>query len=156
MFSQDDIDAVLREAEDAVNDLANDVGGSAPVSKDAAQPSQATAEPAPSSPKSNPNVAAKSGGAGQKKKSVKRILGLQVPVIVRLARRSMSVNEIMKMGPGTILEFDRTVDQELDLMINNCVIGAGVAVKVNEHFGLRINRVHDVQDRIDSLGAPSA
>jgi len=156
MFSQDDIDAVLQQAEDAVTDLANDVGESAPNPPAAAPAPQPAPEPTASSPKSNSHAAtAKPGGASLKKQKLKRILGLQVPVIVRLASRSMAVNEIMKMGPGTILEFDRTVDQELDLMINNCVIGGGVAVKVNEHFGLRINRVHDLQKRIDSLGASS-
>ena len=65
----------------------------------------------------------------------------------------MLVGSIMKMGPGTILEFDRTVDEELDLMINNCKIGAGVAVKVNEHFGIRITKIDTVQERIDSLGS---
>ena len=59
----------------------------------------------------------------------------------------------MNLGPGTILEFDRTVDQELDLMISNRQIGCGVAVKVNEHFGLRITYIGDVKERINSLGA---
>ena len=154
MFSQDDIDAVLREAEDAVNDLAVDVGEAvAPATTaSAAQPSAPTAVVAPVITHAGP---APSTASAQRKQRVQRILGLKVPLIVRLASRSMSVNEIMKMGPGTILEFDRTVHQVLDLMINNCTIGGGVAVKVNEHFGLRINRIRNVQQRIDSLGAGS-
>ncbi|MCB9853704.1 MAG: FliM/FliN family flagellar motor switch protein [Phycisphaerales bacterium] len=146
MFSQEDIDAVLRDAQQAVDELAQDVGqlhggdstpSHAPSGTAvAARPAQATVAPP------------RPVGA-----HVKRILKLKVPVIVRLARRNMLVSSIMKMGPGTILEFDRTVDEELDLMINNCKIGAGVAVKVNEHFGIRITNIDTVEERIDSLGA---
>lgn len=146
MFSQEDIDAVLRDAQQAVDDLAQDVGslqgGSAPSS--ASQSATAVAPPPP--PAHGPPMSSVSGG-------VRRILRLKVPVIVRLARRNMLVASIMKMGPGTILEFDRTVDEELDLMINNCKIGGGVAVKVNEHFGIRITNIDTVQERIDSLGS---
>lgn len=148
MFSQDDIDAVLREAEDAVSELAGDVGLSEKSEKQAAPP--------PPEKKPQPKPATFSTAVLERpasKARVKRILSLRVPLIVRLASRSMAVSEIMKMSPGTILEFDRTVEQELDLMINNCIIGAGVAVKVNEHFGLRITRINDVKSRIGSLGS---
>jgi len=82
-----------------------------------------------------------------------RILRIRVPVVVRLAQRSMVLNEVMKLTPGTILEFDRTVDSELDLLVNNHPIGSGVAVKVNERFGLRINRIGNLAQRIASFGA---
>lgn len=147
MFSQDDIDAVLRDAQQAVDDLAQDVGGLKPDSGAgpvaSAQPGTAVADRPTQRPAAPFKV-----GAG-----VQRILKLKVPLIVRLARRSMKVASIIKMGPGTILEFDRMVDEELDLMINNCKIGAGVAVKVNEHFGIRITKIDTVQERIDSLGS---
>lgn len=143
MFSQEDIDAVLRDAQQAVDDLAQDVGHL--HGESAAAPARSTSTAVAPAPR---KVAAPPIGS-----NVRKILRLKVPVIVRLARRPMRVSSIMKMGPGTILEFDRTVDEELDLMINNCPIGSGVAVKVNEHFGIRITHIETVQDRIDSLGA---
>lgn len=83
---------------------------------------------------------------------VKRTLRLRVPVIVRLAERYMSVREIMSLSPGSIIEFDKLGDAELDLMINNRVIGYGSAVKVGENFGLRIQSVGRLGDRIRSMG----
>jgi flagellar motor switch protein FliN/FliY len=84
---------------------------------------------------------------------VKRTLRLRVPVIVRLAERLMSIREIMGLSPGSIIEFDKLGDAELDLMINNRVIGFGSAVKVGENFGLRIQSVGRLGDRIRSMGA---
>lgn len=141
MYSQDDIDAVLRNAQDAVDELTSDVGR---LSQDDAPASSRSGSGATTAVAEPPR---------QRAAGIERILKIKVPLIVRLAKRSMLLNTIMKMGPGTILEFDRRVDEPLDLMISNCEIGAGVAVKVNEHFGLRITRIEGVQKRIDSLGA---
>ena len=37
-------------------------------------------------------------------------------------------------------------------MVNNKTIGIGVAVKVGENFGLRITRIGDLKQVIQSLG----
>lgn len=84
---------------------------------------------------------------------IKRTLRLRVPVIVRLAERYMSIREIMRLSPGSIIEFDKLGDAELDLMINNRVIGYGSAVKVGENFGLRVQSIGRLGERIRSMGA---
>ena len=136
MFSQEEIDAVLVDAQQAVDSLAD---GAQAVAT-APEP-QSPAPPAPAMA-FLPNPSERLG----------RTLKLSVPLLIRLAHQSMSIGEIMRIGPGTILEFNRTVDCELDLMINNCQIGQGIAVKVGERFGLRITSIGNVKERIDSLG----
>ena len=131
MFSPQEIDAVLKQAQTAVDSLAQDVGAvaAAPVA-----------------------AVAGLGSTGEPAEGVDHILKIRVPVAVRLAEREMILSEILAMGPGTILEFNRPVDSELDLMVNNAQIGRGVAVKVNERFGLQINHLGNVRERIRSLG----
>lgn len=82
---------------------------------------------------------------------LKRVLKLRVPVVVRLAQRPIRMAEILKLTPGNILEFDRTVDSDLDLMVNNQAIGSGKAVKINERFGLRIASIGDARQRLQQL-----
>jgi flagellar motor switch protein FliN len=147
MFSQDEIDAVLNDAQSAVSELADNVsdlvakGGPSSAQIPAAVVAAAPTPQTPASP------------IGLSPDRIKRILRLKVPVVVRLAERRMLLSEIMKMVPGTILEFSRTVDEELDLLVNNRQIGQGVAVKVNERFGLRVTFVGDVRHRLISLTA---
>ena len=137
MFSQEEIDAVLVDAQQAVDTLADDVQAVATA-------------PEPQSPAAAP--AETRAFVPSPSERLGRTLKLSVPLLVRLANQSMSIGEIMRIGPGTILEFNRTVASELDLMINNCQIGRGVAVKVGERFGLRITSIGNVKERIDSLG----
>ena len=87
-----------------------------------------------------------------------RILRLEVPIIVRLGEKTLPGREVISMMPGTIIELPKSADSELELLVNNKVIGTGGAVKVGENFGLRINFIGDVQERIAALGhvAPAA
>jgi flagellar motor switch protein FliN/FliY len=88
-------------------------------------------------------------------------LRLEVPVIVRLGERTMTVLEVINLVPGAIIELPKNAEAELDLLVNNKQIGTGTAVKVGENFGLRITYIGDVRQRIAALGgrdahAPSA
>ena len=83
--------------------------------------------------------------ATQAQRELRRILRLEVPVIVKLAERKLLLSEVMRLGVGAIIEFVKSSSEPLDLMINNKVIGQGETVKVGENFGLRITQVGDVR-----------
>lgn len=83
---------------------------------------------------------------------VQSILQIEVPVIVQISRRSMTVAEVMNLAPGAIIELPKIADDELDVLVNNRPIGLGRAVKVGENFGLRITSLGAVADRIAALG----
>ena len=83
---------------------------------------------------------------------LQRILKLEVPVIVKLAERKLLLSEVMRLGVGAIIEFVKSNDEPLQLLINNKPIGVGEAVKVGENFGLRITQIGDIKQIIQSLG----
>src|SRR3954454_2621750 len=83
---------------------------------------------------------------------LRRILKLEVPVIVKLADRKLLLSEVMRLGVGAIIESLKSSSEPLELLINNKVIGVGETVKVGENFGLRITRIGDVRQIIQSLG----
>jgi flagellar motor switch protein FliN len=90
--------------------------------------------------------------AGPAQNEVQRILRLSVPVIVKLAERRLSLQEVLRFGNGSIIEFFKSFDEPLELLINNKVIGLGETVKVGENFGLRITQIGDVKSVIKSMG----
>ena len=83
---------------------------------------------------------------------IERLLKLKVPVIVELARRRMTIAAMRKFSLGMIIEFEKSVDEPLRLLINNQPIGEGEAVKVGEHSGLRVTAMRDHSTRIRSMG----
>lgn len=160
--SQEDIDSLLAEvnalADEAVADIVGneatditDVASSEeiPAGSDSSPPVISQTEPKQSSEETvlvRPVIKGKPG------EYIERILKLKVPVIVQLAERSMDLSTIVNMSTGAILEFEKPSDAELSLMINNKRIGQGHAVKVGENFGLRINGIGSVRERIEALG----
>lgn len=81
-----------------------------------------------------------------------RLLSIEVPVIVRLGQRRMPVAEVMRLAVGAIVEFGKSADDELELMVNNKLIGMGNAVKVGENFGIKITQIGPIKDTIKKLG----
>ncbi|MCH8316766.1 MAG: FliM/FliN family flagellar motor switch protein, partial [Planctomycetes bacterium] len=60
---------------------------------------------------------------------IKAILQLEVPLIVQIAMRIMTVEEVTSLVPGAIIELPKPADDELELLVNNKPIGTGTAVK---------------------------
>lgn len=86
---------------------------------------------------------------------LQRILKLEVPVIVQLAERDMKMQEVLDLNIGSIIEFDKRFDSELELIVTDRQIGFGHAVKVGENFGLRITRIGSIYETIRALGSSS-
>jgi len=84
---------------------------------------------------------------------VHRLLAIEVPVIVQLGMRRMTVGEVMRLAVGAIIEFNKSADEELELLANNKVVGKGNAVKVGENFGIKITAMGPIRETIRKLGA---
>jgi flagellar motor switch protein FliN/FliY len=84
------------------------------------------------------------------------ILKIEVPVIVQIGERSLTVEDVAALVPGAIVELPKEVDEQLEILVNNKPIGRGYAVKVGENFGIRVTSIGDQRARIEALAAPDA
>lgn len=137
VLDQSEIDALLAEA-----------GGLAEDAADTPSASPMSTGPIDSST-SQPNKGL--GLSAEAERELQRILSLDVPVIVRLASRTMRLSEVLHLTTGAILEFDKSADADLDLLVSRQLIGGGQAVKIGENFGLRISEIVPVREKIEAL-----
>jgi len=84
-----------------------------------------------------------------------RILRIQLPVIAVLAEKRMKMAEVLKWSIGGIVQLDKSSDEPLDVLVNDRSIGRGEAVRVGEHFGLRLSEVGTPRDTLRKLGGKS-
>jgi flagellar motor switch protein FliN/FliY len=70
-----------------------------------------------------------------------RILRVPVTVSVRLAERKMSLGAVVALVPGSLVTFNKSCEDLLDLYVNNHRYCQGEAIKIGESFGLKISRV---------------
>ncbi|QDU58669.1 FliM/FliN family flagellar motor C-terminal domain-containing protein [Aeoliella mucimassa] len=71
----------------------------------------------------------------------RHLLKISVPVSVRLVNKRLSVQEVLELGPGAMVSFDKSCDDTLELMVGDRIIARGAAVKVGEHFGLEVEEM---------------
>jgi len=69
------------------------------------------------------------------------VMGIKTPVSVVLARKPVSVEEIINLVPGSMLTFDTHCDQPLVLEANGTPIATGETVKIGDKFGLRVRHL---------------
>ena len=84
-------------------------------------------------------------------RDAKTLLGLEVPIVVRLGDRGMSMDEVLDLAPGAIIELPKQADEELGLYVNNVQVGFGQAVKVGENFGIQLTYVGDLESRAEAI-----
>lgn len=78
---------------------------------------------------------------------LERLLDVPVQVVVRLAEKKIDMGQAMGLAPGTLITFGKNCEDLLDLYVNNRLYCRGEAVKIGEHFGLKINEVGSVKRR---------
>ncbi len=88
----------------------------------------------------------------ERRNKIHRALRIRVPLIVRLAEKPITLEKVLSLTEGSVLEFTKSVEEPLDLMANNKVIGRGEAVKIGEKFGLKVKDIGSPRERIKNLG----
>jgi flagellar motor switch protein FliN/FliY len=66
------------------------------------------------------------------------LLKIRVPIRVTLASQRKTIQEIVELGPGSIVKFEKTCDEPLELSVGDLPFATGEVVKVGDKFGLRL------------------
>jgi flagellar motor switch protein FliM len=61
-----------------------------------------------------------------------------ITISVELGRTAKTINEILKMGEGTIVELDTLAGEPVDIKANGVLIAKGEVVVIDENFGVRV------------------
>jgi flagellar motor switch protein FliN len=84
--------------------------------------------------------------------SVEKILDIPVAATVQLGRATLQIADLLKLGPGSVLELDRRAGEPVELFVNDRLIALGEIVVIDETFGLRVTSIVDSKQRVQSLG----
>lgn len=76
---------------------------------------------------------------------------LQLPVSIELGRTSMLIRDILRLGRGSVVEFDKLVSEPVDVLVNGKKVAEGEVVVVDKHFGIRITTLVDPTDRLRNI-----
>ena len=72
---------------------------------------------------------------------VSAIYDIPVQISAVLGRSRMDVGELLKLGPGTVLELDRRVGEAIDIYVNNRLVARGEVVLVEDKLGVTMTEI---------------
>lgn len=79
------------------------------------------------------------------------LLDVNLDISVELGRARMSIQELLGLGPGSVIELDKLAGEPLDILVNDRLIARGEAVVMNDKFGVRITDIVNPTERVARL-----
>jgi flagellar motor switch protein FliN/FliY len=74
-------------------------------------------------------------------RGVDLILDVALQVRVELGSTQMTVEEVLGLSPGSVVELDRLAGEPVDIVVNDRLIARGEVVVVEENFGVRVTEI---------------
>ncbi|HTV37780.1 MAG TPA: flagellar motor switch protein FliN [Xanthobacteraceae bacterium] len=69
------------------------------------------------------------------------VFDVPVQVSAVLGRARMEIGNLLKLGPGAVLELDRKVGEAIDIYVNNRLVARGEVVLVEEKLGVTMTEI---------------
>lgn len=91
-------------------------------------------------------------GADKQPQNLDLLIDVVLPISIELGRTNMSIQDILNLGPGSVVELNKLAGEPVDLLVNNKIVAKGEVVVIDENFGLRVTSLISPEDRLKSLG----
>lgn len=72
---------------------------------------------------------------------IDNLLDVPVKVTVHVGRTQITLGELMKLRPGSLVPLDREAHEPADILVNGKVVAKGEVVTIDESYGVRITDV---------------
>ncbi|OQP07991.1 flagellar motor switch phosphatase FliY [Geobacillus sp. 46C-IIa] len=89
--------------------------------------------------------------AATEARNLELLFDVPLQVTVELGRTRRSVQEILQLSAGSIIELDKLAGEPVDIFVNNKLIAKGEVVVIDENFGVRITDIVSQSDRLKRL-----
>ena len=105
-------------------------------------------------PSHSPSAVDKSGvaeahGSGE---NLDLLLDIPLEITIELGRTRMLINDLLKLGQGSVIELPKEAGDTLEILANNRLIAKGDVVVVNKKYGIRLTEVISPVERVEKLG----
>jgi len=69
------------------------------------------------------------------------LLDIPVKLSIELGSVQMSMQEVLQLGPGSVVQLDKTADAPVELFVNQKLVARGEVVMMDERFGIKITEI---------------
>lgn len=83
--------------------------------------------------------------------NIDRLLDVEMNVTVRFGKAEVPLREIVRYGVGSMIELNRSVDEPVDLLVNNYPFAKGEVVVVDGYYGVKVTEIGSQEARSQTL-----
>jgi flagellar motor switch protein FliN/FliY len=102
-------------------------------------------------PKPGETSAGSNSAAADSSVNMEFLLDISLDLTVELGRTKMLINDMLKLGQGSVIELSKFAGESLDILANQKPIARGEVVVVNDKYGVRLTEVISTMERIERL-----
>ena len=70
-----------------------------------------------------------------------KLMDVPVKITVQVGRTQMTLGELVKLGPGSVVQLDREAHEPADILVNGKIVAQGEIVTIDDVYGVRITHV---------------
>ena len=90
---------------------------------------------------------------GEGLQNLAALMDVQLPVSIRFGQTEMLLEDVIKLGIGSVIELNSSVDDPVDLVVNGKTFARGEVVTVDGFYGIRITEITSAGERFKSFDA---
>jgi len=72
---------------------------------------------------------------------LKPVFDVPVSVQAVIGRTTIEVSDLLRLGPGSVLELDRRVGEAIDIYVNSRLVARGEVVVVDDRLGVTMTEI---------------
>ena len=107
--------------------------------------------PVDGAPKPEETSAGSNSSAAGSSMNMEFLLDISLDITVELGRTKMLINDMLKLGQGSVIELSKLAGKSLDILANQKPIARGEVVVLNDKYGVRLTEVISTMERIERL-----
>lgn len=145
-MGQEDLERLLRAGEDASSGTLDQSEVEALLA--GKEPSAAPPREAGASARKLELESLVSRGASAAEGTFDLLSDVALNVRIELGRRRMYVEDILRLGEGSVVELDKLAGDPVDVLVNDIPVAKGEVLVLNDYFCVRVTEILSPKERL--------
>ena len=80
-------------------------------------------------------------GVAKKAQGIELLTDVELNVKIELGRATMPIEEVLRLGEGSVVELDKLAGDPVDVLVNDRLVARGEVIVLNDNFCVRISEI---------------
>ena len=85
-----------------------------------------------------PPILEEAPGMEEDSRNLDLLMDVTVPITAEIGHNSLPLSEVLRLGPGSVIELDKSADEPVEILVNGKLLATAEVVVVGDRFGVRI------------------